>query len=83
MLTIASRLDVMNRLGRPLPDPTRSRIILTLLDRPAFGPYLQRIGANKPYEPFALSVIAFGITWACMGLIQLVTRFSKHTKAAR
>jgi putative spermidine/putrescine transport system permease protein len=28
-------------------------------------------------------VIAFGITWACMGLIQLVTRFSKHTKAAR
>jgi putative spermidine/putrescine transport system permease protein len=28
-------------------------------------------------------VIAFAITWACMGLIQLVTRFSKHTKAAR
>ena len=57
--------------------------LAALLDRPAFGPYLQRIGANKPYEPFALSVIAFGITWACMGLIQLVTRFSKHTKAAR
>ena len=56
--------------------------LAALLDRPAFGPYLQRIGANKPYEPFALSVIAFGITWACMGLIQLVTRFSKHTKAA-
>ncbi|MFN7052087.1 MAG: ABC transporter permease, partial [Gemmobacter sp.] len=55
--------------------------LAALLDRPAFGPYLQRIGANKPYEPFALSVIAFGITWACMGLIQLVTRFSKHTKA--
>ncbi len=55
--------------------------IAALLDRPAFGPYLQRIGANKPYEPFALSVIAFAITWACMGLIQLVTRFSKHTKA--
>lgn len=55
--------------------------LAALLDRPAFGPYLQRIGANKPYEPFALSVIAFAITWACMGLIQLVTRFSKHTKA--
>ncbi|MFJ8038875.1 transcriptional regulator, partial [Micrococcus luteus] len=26
MLTIASRLDVMNRLGRALADPTRSRI---------------------------------------------------------
>lgn len=56
--------------------------LAALLDRPAFGPYLQRIGANKPYEPFALSVIAFVITWACMGLIQLITRFSKHTKAA-
>jgi putative spermidine/putrescine transport system permease protein len=55
--------------------------LAALLDRPAFGPYLQRIGANKPYEPFALSVIAFAITWACMGLIQLVTRFSKHMKA--
>ena len=32
MLTIASRLDVMNRLGRALADPTRSRIILTLLE---------------------------------------------------
>ena len=36
MLTIASRLDVMNRLGRALADPTRSRIILTLLDHPAY-----------------------------------------------
>ncbi|MFP1644110.1 ABC transporter permease [Pontitalea aquivivens] len=54
-----------------------------LLNRPAFGPYLQLMGANKAYEPFALAVIAFVITWACMGLIQLVTRFSKHTKAAR
>ena len=54
-----------------------------LLNRPAFGPYLQLMGANKAYEPFALSTIAFAITWACMGLIQLVTRFSKHTKAAQ
>jgi putative spermidine/putrescine transport system permease protein len=52
-----------------------------LLDRPAFGPYLQVLGANRAYEPAALAVISFGITWACMGLIQLVTRFSKHEKA--
>ncbi len=57
--------------------------LAALLDRPAFGPYLQRIGTNKPYEPFALSVISFAITWACMGLIQLATRLSKHTKAQR
>lgn len=42
MLTIASRLDVMNRLGRALADPTRSRIILTLLDRPAYPAELAR-----------------------------------------
>jgi putative spermidine/putrescine transport system permease protein len=54
-----------------------------LLDRPAFGPYMQLLGANRAYEPAALAVIAFAITWACMGLIQLVTRFSKHTQATR
>jgi putative spermidine/putrescine transport system permease protein len=43
----------------------------SLLDRPAFGPYLQLIGANRAYEPAALAIIAFIVTWACMGLIQL------------
>ena len=42
-----------------------------LLDRPAFGPYLQLIGANRAYEPSALAIIAFVVTWACMGLIQV------------
>lgn len=46
----------------------------SLLDRPAFGPYLQLIGANRAYEPAALAIIAFVVTWACMGLIQLVGR---------
>lgn len=52
-----------------------------LLNRPAFGPFMQLLGANRAYEPPALAVIAFAITWACMGLIQLVTRFSKHERA--
>lgn len=52
-----------------------------LLNRPAFGPYMQLLGANRAYEPAALAVIAFAITWACMGLIQLATRLQKHTKA--
>lgn len=56
-------------------------VMAALLNRPAFGPYLQVLGANRAYEPAALSVIAFAITWACMGLIQLVTRLSKHTRA--
>jgi putative spermidine/putrescine transport system permease protein len=44
----------------------------SLLNRPAFGPYLQLIGASRAYEPAALAVMAFAITWACMGLIQLI-----------
>ena len=35
MLTLASRLDAMQRLGRAMADPTRSRILLSLLACPA------------------------------------------------
>ncbi|PTM92107.1 ABC transporter permease [Mycoplana dimorpha] len=49
----------------------------SLLNRPAFGPYLQLVGANKAYEPSALAIIAFAITWLSMGLLQLVSRFHK------
>ncbi|MCV9961068.1 ABC transporter permease [Pararhizobium sp. BT-229] len=48
-----------------------------LLNRPAFGPYLQLVGANKAYEPSALAIIAFAITWLSMGLLQLVSRLQK------
>ncbi len=51
-----------------------------LLDRPAFGPYLQLVGANRAYEPSALAVIAFLITWASMGLIQV---FGRNARAKR
>lgn len=36
MLTIASRVEVMNRLGRAMSDPTRSRILLALLAGPGY-----------------------------------------------
>ena len=36
MLTVPSRADVMNRLGRAMADPTRSRILLQLLDGPKY-----------------------------------------------
>jgi len=42
MLTIASRLDVMNRLGRAMADPTRSRILISLLDAPGYPAALAR-----------------------------------------
>ncbi|MGF9691749.1 ABC transporter permease [Rhizobium sp. 0TCS1.26] len=51
-----------------------------LLNKPAFGPYMQLLGANRAYEPAALAVIAFFITWACLGLMQLVSRLQKSTQ---
>lgn len=42
MLTSASRLDVMNRLGRAMADPTRSRILLALLEKPGYPAQLAR-----------------------------------------
>jgi putative spermidine/putrescine transport system permease protein len=53
----------------------------SLLNRPAFGPYMQNIGANRAYEPSALSIIAFVVTWACMGLIQIFGRARRGSTA--
>ena len=36
MLTLANQLEAMQRLGRALADPTRCRILLALLDGPAY-----------------------------------------------
>ena len=53
----------------------------SLLDRPAFGPYLQNIGANQAYEPSALAIIAFAVTWMCMGLINVFGRSPRDMAA--
>jgi len=42
MLTIATRLDVMNRLGRAMADPNRSRILMSLIDSPGYPSQLAR-----------------------------------------
>ena len=55
----------------------------SLLNRPAFGPYLQNIGANRAYEPAALAIIAFAVTWACMGLINLFGRDARVAAPGR
>ena len=36
MLTLATRLEVMNRLGRAMADPTRARILLELMSAPGY-----------------------------------------------
>ena len=48
--------------------------LATFLDRPAFGPYLWLLGQHRAYEPAALSLVSFGLTWVAMGVIQLLTR---------
>jgi putative spermidine/putrescine transport system permease protein len=46
------------------------------LARPAFGPYLSRLGQNRSYEPAAVSLISFGLTWIAMGVIAFLGRSS-------
>jgi putative spermidine/putrescine transport system permease protein len=58
-------------------------VFAALLNINSFGPYMVWTGSNRAYEPSALAVIAFIVTWACMGLIQLVTRFSRFSAARR
>lgn len=55
--------------------------IASLLNRPAFGPYLVGIGTNRAYEPAALAIISFIITWGAMGMINLLGRFAPRTSA--
>ncbi|MGV8831122.1 MAG: ABC transporter permease [Devosia sp.] len=56
-------------------------VIASLLNRPAFGPYLQNIGANRAYEPAALAIISFALTWGAMGMINVLGRFAPRTSA--
>ncbi len=42
MVTNDSRVEVMNRLGRAMADPTRSRILLSLLEQPGYPSKLAR-----------------------------------------
>jgi putative spermidine/putrescine transport system permease protein len=48
--------------------------IASFLARPMFGPYLANLVRNKAYEPAALSIISFAITWAMMAGLQWATQ---------
>lgn len=48
--------------------------IATFLARPAFGPYISLLGGNKAYEPAAVSLISFGLTWLAMIVISQLGR---------
>src|SRR3954447_10520635 len=52
--------------------------IATFLARPAFGPYLSLLGQNRAYEPAAVALISFGLTWLAMGFIAFIARGSRQ-----
>lgn len=54
--------------------------LATFLNRPAFGPYLFLLGQHRAYEPAALTIASFLLTWAAMGIIDMVTRASPGQK---
>jgi putative spermidine/putrescine transport system permease protein len=43
-----------------------------------FGPYMAELTRSKVYEPSAMAIVAFAITWAAMGMIALLTRPSRR-----
>ena len=49
-------------------------ILGDFLVRPALGPYMVEVGRDKAYEPAALGILSFGLTWICLGIMQLVSR---------
>ena len=51
---------------------------------PAFGPYLALMGQNRAYEPAALAMISFGLTWAAMAVLLFFARrqATRRTHAA-
>lgn len=46
------------------------------------GPYMADLTRAKVYEPSAMAIVAFAITWAAMGIIQLVGRGQQGQIAA-
>ncbi len=51
--------------------------IASFLARPMFATYLQLISGNLAYQPAAVALISFGLTWAAMGLISMIGRGSR------
>lgn len=57
-------------------------ILAQYLVKPAFAPYMMVLAQNKAYEPAALAVISFALTWASMGIIQFVGRGREQAQIA-
>lgn len=47
------------------------------------GPYMAELTRSKVYEPSAMAIVAFAMTWAAMGIIQLVGRGQQSRMTGR
>jgi putative spermidine/putrescine transport system permease protein len=54
----------------------------SFLVRPAFGPYLALLGRDKAFEPAAVTIISFGLTWTAMGMIAILGRGRQRIQVA-
>jgi putative spermidine/putrescine transport system permease protein len=48
--------------------------IASLLSQETFGPYMNEISNRKVYEPSALAILSFALTWGCILIIQRLGR---------
>ncbi len=48
--------------------------LAVLLAWPAFGPYMAFVGRDLAYEPAALAILSFVMTWGAIMLIQIASR---------
>jgi putative spermidine/putrescine transport system permease protein len=48
-----------------------------ILAWPAFGPYMALVGRDLAYEPAALAILSFALTWGSIGIIQTLSRGSR------
>ena len=55
-------------------------VLADFLVRPALGPYMVRIGLTKAYEPAALAIISYALTWFSLGLLQYFSSRSELQK---
>ncbi|MDR3575807.1 MAG: ABC transporter permease subunit [Anaerolineaceae bacterium] len=49
-------------------------ILGDFLVRPALGPYMVQVGRDTAYQPAAMAMLSWGLTWICLGIIQLFGR---------
>ena len=57
-------------------------ILAEYLVKPAFAPYMAYMMQQKAYEPAAMAIVSFALTWAAMGVIQFVGRGQQGQIAA-